>query len=89
MRLDLRFAQHLKGSDGFPGPAEAILRERGAPEECYVLAADSDLDGREMPLMEALNAVSGSTDGAFLSSIPGRLGFYQFAGMKLSYLLTR
>lgn len=89
VRLDPRFAQHLTGSDAFSGPAEAMLRERGAPTTCYVLAADSKLDGREMPLGEALEAIIGMGNGAFVSCIPGRLGFYEYEDMKSSYLLKR
>lgn len=59
VRLDPRFAEHLIGSEAFSGPVEAMLRKRGAPATCYVLAANSDLDGREMPLGEALEAIIG------------------------------
>lgn len=87
--LDPRFSQHLVGSEAFSRPAEAILRKRGAPSACYVLAANSDLDGREMPLAEALNAIVGMGNGAFVSCIPGRLGFYEYEAIKSSYLLSR
>ncbi|HUG80155.1 MAG TPA: hypothetical protein VML01_00720, partial [Bryobacterales bacterium] len=80
---------HLTGSDAFAGPVEALLRTRGAPATCYVLAAGSDLDGREMPLREALDAIIGMGNGAFVSCIPGRLGFYEYESMKSSYLLQR
>ncbi len=66
-----------------------MLRERGAPSTCYVLAADSDLDGRELPVGEALEAIIGMSNGAFVSCIPGRLGFYEYESMKSSYLLQR
>lgn len=89
VRLDPRFAQRLKGSEGLPGPLEAMLRKRGAPSVCYVLAANGDLDGREMPLREALEAIIGMSNGAFVSCTPGRLGFYEYEDMKSSYLLSR
>ena len=89
VRLEPRFTQHVSGSDAFSGPVEGMLRKQGAPSACYVLAANSDLDGREMPLLEALETVIGMGDGAFISCIPGRLGFYEYADMKSSYLLSR
>jgi hypothetical protein len=89
LRLDPRFAQHLTGSDAFAGPVEVMLHKQGAPPTCYVLAANSDIDGREMPLREALEAVIGMGDAAFVSCIPGRLGFYEYEDMKSSYLLSR
>ncbi len=54
-----------------------MLRKRGAPSTCYVLAANHVLDGREMPLAQALDAIIGMGDGAFVSCIPGQLGLYE------------
>lgn len=89
VRLDHRYAQRLTGSDAFSASVESTLRKRGAPATCYVFAAGSDLDGREMPLNDALDAIIGTGDGAFVSCLPGRLGFYEYASMKSSYLLQR
>jgi hypothetical protein len=89
VHLDPRFSQHLTGSDAFSAPVEIKLRKLGAPAACYVLAADSRLDAREMPLREALDAIIGMGNGAFVSCIPGRLGFYEYEDMKSSYLLSK
>ena len=89
VRLDPRFAQQITDSDAFSGPLEAMLRKRGAPTTCYVLAANSGLDGREMPLGGALDAIIGMGDGAFVSCVPGWLGFYEYEDIKSSYLLSR
>lgn len=89
VRLDPRSRQHLTGSDTFSRPVETILRGLGAPPTCYVIAANSDLDGREMPLAEALDAIIGMGDGAFVSCIPGRLGYFEYEDMKSSYLLSK
>lgn len=86
--LDTRFAKHLSGSDAFPAPLEARLLKLGAPSSCHVLAAHASIDSREMPLREALDGIVGR-GGAFISCIPGRLGFFEFAEMKRSYLLAR
>ena len=88
MRLDPRFSQHLTGSDAFSDIVEARLRKLGAPANCYVFAVNSDLDDREMPLREALVAIIGMGNGAFVSCIPGRLGFYEYEDTKSSYLLS-
>ena len=42
-----------------------------------------------MLLREALDAIIGMGDGAFVSCIPGRLGLYEYESMKSSYLLQR
>ncbi len=89
VRLDPRYATHLTGSDDSDHVIETLLRDRGAPADCYLIAADSDLDGREMPLGEALRATSDGANGAFISCIPGRLGFYRYEGIKSACLLHR
>ena len=89
VRLDPRFCRHLIGGEAFAGLVEAMLRMKGAPPACYILAADPDLDGREMPLGEALEALIGMDSGGFVSCIPGRLGFFEYEDIKSSYLLSR
>ena len=89
VRLDPRYCHHLTGSEAFSAPVEATLRKRGAPSTCYVLAANSDLDGRQMLLRDALSATIGMGNGAFVSCIPGRLGFYEYEDIKSSYLLSK
>ena len=89
VRLDPRVAQHLTGNEALPAAVEATLRKRGAPATCYVIAANSKLDGRELPLREAVDAIIGMGDGAFMSCVPGRLGIYEYEDMKSSYLLSR
>lgn len=89
VRLDPRYSRHLTGGDAFSMPVEAMLRKQGACSTCHVLAANSELDGREMQLGEALDAIIGMGDGAFVSCIPGRLGFYEYEDIKSSYLLSK
>ncbi len=75
------------------GPSEdragGELRAVVAHQHRYVLAANSELDGREMPLREAFDAIIGMGDGALVSCIPGRLGLYEYEDIKSSYLLSR
>jgi hypothetical protein len=87
VRIDPRFGQRLTGSDAFAGTVEVLLNKRGAPPTCYILGGSAD--GREMPLREALEDIIGMGDGVFVSCIPGQLGFYEYAEMKASYLLSR
>lgn len=89
IRLDPRYAQHLIGSDAFGSSVEELLRKYGAPNNCYLISADEVLDGREMLLSEALNAVGASFFGAFISCIPGKLGYFEYENMKSAYLLKK
>jgi hypothetical protein len=84
VQLDPRFSLHLTGTEAFPGPLAARLRKLGAPANCYLLAANGELDAREMPLGEALDSIIGMGNGAFVSCIPGRLGLYEYEDIKSS-----
>jgi hypothetical protein len=55
----------------------AFLTRNGAPPSCWVTSEDSDLDGREIPLLEALKHVLGCQMGTFLSCIPGKLAYFE------------
>jgi hypothetical protein len=52
------------------------LRSLGAPDTCFVVSEDEALDGREMPLDDAVRAVLWGDYGTLLSCVPGRLAFY-------------
>jgi hypothetical protein len=55
------------------------LQAKGAPKMCYLLSTDDDLDGRELPLDEALTIAvdhEGGDHVYLVSCVPGRLGFY-------------
>jgi hypothetical protein len=52
-----------------------LLRERGAPELCHVVAQDDEVDGRNLRLLDAVEACI--DDGAaLLICIPGRLALH-------------
>jgi hypothetical protein len=44
---------------------------------CRILSEDSDLDGKELPLLEALKKVVGYQMGTFLSCVPGKLAYFE------------
>lgn len=77
------------GAEDFTPGIEQWLRERGAPESCYLFTALVDLDRSEMPLVEALDATSTGDFGAFISCLPGRPGFFRYASARSGYLLHR
>jgi hypothetical protein len=53
------------------------LRELGAGDSCYLLAEDAELDGREMPLEDALASITAHEHlAAFVSCLPGRLAYF-------------
>jgi hypothetical protein len=85
--LDPRCARELPKGVHTPAEIAALLRARGAPAECVLLAEDVALDGRRLPLGDALAAVIGRGMGTFISCVPGRLAFYEGEGPGVRYLL--
>jgi len=75
--LDMRFALQILPRQQHVTEIFQLLRSMGAPETCYALSEDSELDGKELPLSEALKQVVGSGMGTFLSCLPGRLGYFE------------
>ena len=61
----------------YPEALEQLLLARGAPATCHVLVNGLRIDGREVPLREALNTVCLHMYGSVLSCIPGQLAFYR------------
>ncbi len=68
-RVSIAPAQHFTR---FPVPR---LRKFGAPEECWVFG--NSIDGRQMKLEDALDAVVGQRSGTIVSCVPGRLAFFE------------
>jgi len=78
IELDPRYIIGLPGGEQFSGKIERRLKSHGAPDVCWVIAADSKIDGRQMPLKIALENIVGLGSGAFVSCIPGELGYFEF-----------
>jgi hypothetical protein len=51
------------------------LRRMGASDDCWVFG--NDIDGRQMKLEEALDALIGIRSGTIISCVPGRLAFFE------------
>src|ERR1041384_1796186 len=65
------------------------LRKLGAPVQCYAIAADDRLDGRELPLKDTREAVVGMGSGIVLSCVPGGLAYYESEEMNGRFILFR
>ena len=74
--FDARVVRPVPPAEQTAAGVAALLRARGAPAECVLLAEDAALDGRRLPLDDALAAVVGRGLGAFVSCLPGRLAYY-------------
>ena len=54
----------------------ACLRKAGAPSECHLISNATELDGRDVPLDEALDACESSSFASVLCCVPGQLAFF-------------
>ncbi len=70
-------ATEVPGEQDFPMELERLLKARGAGPTCHVIVDGLRIDGRELPLLEALNAVCMHASGAVLSCLPGRLAYHK------------
>lgn len=69
-----------------------LLKEKNAQETCYILSWDSEIDGREMNLKDALGIIFDTPlihTGSFISCIPGKLVFYSSEDISGRYILEK
>jgi hypothetical protein len=84
--IDHRYATELST----PADIPALLRSHGAPDDCHVISDYREIDGRKMPLDDALNEAETIGWGTIICCLPGRLAYYlDEAGSKRRLLLIR
>ncbi len=86
--LDPRFAHRIPPGHQTVDKVYLLLKQKGAPDTCYVMG-DSELDGREVSLREALEGIFDVSFGNFLSCIPGKLGYFGGEEPNERYILER
>jgi hypothetical protein len=86
--LDPRFCRKITDS-GDRGAILHRLHELGAPSLCHVISSNAELDGRDMPLRDALALAVGSGFGTFISCVPGQLGYFEGEGPSDRYICHR
>ncbi|HZO56353.1 MAG TPA: hypothetical protein VFB63_26840 [Bryobacteraceae bacterium] len=88
--LDPRFMTVVPPGGQTASGLEALLRERGAPELCYAISTDENLDGRTVPLRDAISQIARRVGhGTLLSCVPGRLGYFEGEEPRERYILER
>lgn len=87
MDWEPRWVQPLASSGG----VLAALREAGAPAECHVISDAPDLDGRDLPLADAVEAAEDHSFASVLCCLPGELAcfFDEIAAPRNRILLRR
>jgi len=83
--LDPRYATTLASTADVVG----LLRSKGAPERCHLVSDIPALDGREMPLDDAVSETEAGMFGTLIGCIPGKLAYYHDEGGGRRLLLER
>ncbi|MGD7006511.1 hypothetical protein [Metabacillus sp. 84] len=60
-----------------PADIAKLLKQHGAGASCYVISWDEEIDGKELPLSTALHKAVGMGMPAIVSSIPGKLAYFE------------
>ncbi len=82
-------AREVPEEEDFPEALEMMLLAHGAPPTCHVVASGLRLDGREVPLGEALHATCLHPFGSLLLCLPGRLALHRPQAPGRSVLLEK
>jgi hypothetical protein len=86
--LDERYATQVPASVAHTSDElVALLKRNGAGQYAWVISEDKTLDGRQLPLDEAMKTIWGVCQFTALSCIPGKLAFVRGESMKSEYLL--
>lgn len=83
--IDDRYAKPLPPASD----VVALLRSLGAPANCHVMSDNADIDGRELPLAEAVDRAELGGFGTIVSCFPGRLAYYYDESGSRRLLLSR
>lgn len=69
-----------------------LLKQYGAKEECYVISYNENIDGKSLPLLEAMKNSVGFGMPSIISCIPGKLAYFeaeQVMGVPPRFILRR
>lgn len=87
--LDARYAHRVPPREAFVNDIYRVLKEKGTPKFFHVVSGDSEIDGRDVDLKEALEKTVGMGGGTFLSCLAGRLRYFEGEEINERYILER
>lgn len=87
--LDHRWVVPIESNKQTCDGIEKILRGHGAGNACHIISENKLLDGKQLPLSEALKEIVGCGMGSLLSCVPGVLAYFEGEGISDRYILLR
>lgn len=76
----------IPGPDQSPAGIYQLLRNSGAPEHCYTISEDAEIDGKDAKLREILDRLVGAGFETIVSCVPGKLAYFE--GERERYILS-
>jgi hypothetical protein len=75
--LDLRYMVQIPSFDQHPQNIYRLLKQYGAPDECWVVSDELFLDSRMLNLKETLEGIVGRTFANFLCCVDAKLAYFE------------
>jgi hypothetical protein len=75
--LDYRWTIPIPSNSRLKPELLSLLKSKGAPQLCWAISEDDELDGKQLDLSQALTEVLCRGMGTFLSCLPGRLACFE------------
>lgn len=60
-----------------PAEIAKLLKQNGAGDSCYAISWDEEIDGKELPLLTALENAVGMGMPSIISCIPNKLAYFE------------
>jgi hypothetical protein len=87
--FDEKYAIKLENDQQNTGTIYCYLKDLKAPNYCYIISEDSELDTKEMELKTALEKIVGMQTGSLISCIQGKLVYYEGEGKNNRFILYK
>jgi hypothetical protein len=75
--LDQRFVVSILPAHQNPTDIHRLLKNAGAPDECWIISDELALDARRMNLKEVLDEIVGRTFATFICCVDGKLAYFE------------
>lgn len=87
--LDERYLSEIPKEEQTPERLYRRLRDLGAPEQCHLISSARELDGKTLPLIEALQRIAEAGCGTMMICVPDRLGYFHDEDERHQWILEK
>jgi hypothetical protein len=87
-RLDTRFVSPIPHGSQSSREIHRLLRDRGAPTDCYIISENTDWDATHRSLTDAISLVVGAGWTSLIVCRPGSLLYYEGEALGARFLVA-